>query len=217
MGLGNRLWQMVRIQTEQWLRKPIDPELAVDKTLRSLQQDVVQVRQSLAQAIAQQKRTKRQCEHFQTSGQQWQQRATRAVQQGNDDLARSALAHSIAYGKTAQFLQDQLTQQIGLIGQMRELMVKLEHKLAALQAKKDLYSVRIHSAQISQQALNHLNQFDSDSLHPALIALEDQVLQLEARSQALMTLTRDDLDHQFAILENSHVVETELATLKTQP
>ena len=66
MNLLGRLARAVRAQISSWVQESEDPEKILDQAVADMQADLIQLRQSVAQAIATQKRTERQCDQTNT-------------------------------------------------------------------------------------------------------------------------------------------------------
>src|SRR5271170_1910083 len=93
------------------LGKLEDPQLMLEQTYQDLQSNLIQVRQAVAQAIATEKQLEQQLKKNQEQATTWQNRASLAVQQNNDDLARQALQRKQQYTQAAAELEQQLKTQ----------------------------------------------------------------------------------------------------------
>lgn len=215
MGLLDRLWRLIRANLNRLIDKAEDPEKILEQTVIDMQDDLIRLRQSVAQAIATQKRTERQQSQAELTAQEWQQRAQLALQKGDENLAREALVRKASYQETATALRSQLDQQRGIVDQMKQNMVLLERKLAEAKTKKDMYIARARSAQASQQLNEMLGQVGNSGAIAAFERMEEKVLQLEAQSQAIAELSNNTIEQRFAALESSDVDE-ELAVMKAQ-
>ena len=60
MGLLDRIGRVIRANLNSLVRGAEDPEKILEQTVTEMQEDLIQLRQSVAQAIATQKRTERQ-------------------------------------------------------------------------------------------------------------------------------------------------------------
>src|SRR5208282_308945 len=78
-----------------------DPEMMLEQTYQDLQNNLIQVRQAVAQAIATEKQLEQQLNKNKDQAATWQNRAAMAVQQDSDDLARQALQRKQQYSQAA--------------------------------------------------------------------------------------------------------------------
>jgi phage shock protein A len=181
-----------------------------------MQDDLIKVRQAVAQAIAIQKRTERQQAQADSQAQEWYRRAQLALNQGDEELARQALTRRQSYLDTATAMAAQLQQQAGIVTQLKQNMRQLELKISDARTKKELYIARARSAQASQQVNDLLGGLNSNGALQAFERMEDKVLQLEAQAEASAELNALDLRSRIAALGEADEVEAELAALKAQ-
>ncbi len=216
MGLIDRIWRVVRYNINSLISQAEDPEKILEQTVENMQQNVIQMRQAVACAIATQKRTDRQHSQNQTTADEWYRRAQLALQKGDDDLARQALTKRKSYQETAQALFQQIQQQNALVSKLKQDMGTLERKIFEMRTKKDMYIARARSAQAAVRLNEMLGNVNSDSSLKAFEKMEDKVLQLEAQSEALASLNSDDLAKKFLSLEDNNEIDAELGAMKAQ-
>jgi len=216
MGLIDRILRIIRANLNALIGQAEDPEKILEQTVTDMQEDLIQLRQAVAAAIATQKRTERQAHQAQSTADQWYQRAQLALQQGNDVLAREALTKRKSYQETATAMTAQIEQQNSIVGRLKKDMQTLETKIAEARTKKDMYIARARSAQASARLNEMLGGINTSNSLNAFERMEEKVLQLEAQSEAIAELGTDDLQKKFASLEASNDIDTELAAMKTQ-
>jgi len=149
MGLIDRILRVIRANLNNLIGQAEDPEKVLEQAVEEMQQDLIQLRQAVAQAIATQKRTERQAAQAETTAQEWYNRAQLALSNGDDNLAREALTRRKSYQETAKAMRTQLTQQSTVVSKLKENMRALESKISEAKTKKDLYIARARSAQAS--------------------------------------------------------------------
>jgi phage shock protein A len=216
MGLIDRILRVIRANLNALIGQAEDPEKILEQTVMDMQEDLVQLRQAVAQAIASQKRTERQAHQAQSTSEEWYRRAQLALQQSNEVLAREALARRKSYQDTATAMTAQVEQQSTIVARLKKDMQALESKIAEAKTKKDMYIARARSAQATQRLNEMLGGIDTRNSLSAFERMEEKVLQLEAQSEAIAELGTDDLQKQFAALEASDDVDAELAAMKAQ-
>ncbi|MCU0548090.1 MAG: PspA/IM30 family protein [Leptolyngbya sp. Prado105] len=216
MGLFDRIWRVIRANLNDLVGKMEDPEKILEQTVLDMQNDLIQLRQAVAQAIATQKRTERQASQARTNSEEWYRRAQLALQKGDENLAREALARRKSYVETASAMEAQLSQQGAIVTQLKQNMMKLEGKISEAKTKKDMYIARARSAKASEQLNEMLNRVRTGSAMNAFERMEDKVLQLEARSEAMAELSNDTLEKRFESLGQGDEIDAELAAMKGQ-
>ncbi len=216
MGLFDRIWRTIRANLNHLIGQMEDPEKILEQTVLDMQDDLIRLRQAVAQAIATQKRTERQAAQARSSAEEWYRRAQLALSKGDENLAREALARRKSYVETANAMEAQLSQQGSVVTQLKQNMMKLEGKIAEAKTKKDMYIARARSAKASEQLNEMLNRVGTGSAMSAFERMEDKVLQLEARSEAIAELGSDDLEKRFEALGQGDDLDAELAAMKDQ-
>ena len=216
MGLLDRILRVIRANFNSLISQAEDPEKILEQTVLDMQEELIQLRQAVAQAIATQKRTERQCSQAQTSADEWYRRAQLALQKGDETLAREALTRRKSYQETAAAMSSQISQQSAIVTQLKQNMMKLESKISEAKTKKDLYIARARSAKATQQINEMLGQVGTGSALQAFERMEDKVLQMEAQAEAVAELGMDDLERRIAALGEADEVEAELAAMKNQ-
>ncbi|MGA7937345.1 MAG: PspA/IM30 family protein [Kovacikia sp.] len=216
MGFLDRIMRVIRANLNSLVSQAEDPEKILEQAVLDMQEDLIQLRQAVAQAIATQKRTERQCSQAQTTADEWYRRAQLALQKGDETLAREALTRRKSYQETAEVMQAQMGQQSTVVSQLKQNMVKLESKISEAKTKKDLYVARARSAKASQQINDMLGRVGTGGAIQAFERMEEKVLQMESQAEAVAELGMDDLEQRIAALGDADDVEAELAAMKTQ-
>lgn len=223
MGLWSRLNRAVRANLNSWVQATEDPEKVLDETVAKMQTSLMQMRQSVAQAIATQKRTERQQAQARTLAEEWYNRANLALGAGDEIRAREALSQRQAYLTTAKTLGTHLQQQAQIVTNLKETMGALERKIADARTRRDLYVIRARSAAASQQLHEMMEQLNPGTGLGALDRMEEKVIAMETQAAAMAELSDlaegDSLESRFAALEapdEASLVESELAALKAK-
>ncbi|MBD1830737.1 PspA/IM30 family protein [Microcoleus vaginatus GB1-A2] len=216
MGLFDRLWRVIRANINSLVGAAEDPEKILEQAVMDMQEDLVQLRQAVAGAIAAQKRTERQCSQAESTAAEWYQRAQLALQKGEENLAREALTRKKSYQETATAMKASLGQQNAVVTQLKENMRALESKISEAKSKKDMYIARARSAQASERLQEMMGNLNTGSALSAFERMEEKVIQLESRSEAIAELGTNDLEKKFLSLEGAEDVDTELAAMKAQ-
>ncbi|MDJ0554459.1 MAG: PspA/IM30 family protein [Microcoleaceae cyanobacterium MO_207.B10] len=216
MGLFDRIWRVIRANINSLVSGAEDPEKILEQTVIDMQNDLVKLRQAVAQAIATQKRTERQCDQAQSTADEWYRRAQLALQKGQENLAREALTKRKSYQETATAMKVQVEQQKQIVEKLKQNMRQLEHKISEAKVKKNMYIARARSAKASEKLNEMLGSVNTGNALSAFERMEEKVMQLEAKSEAIAELGTDSLEKQFASLEDGNDVEAELEAMKAE-
>jgi phage shock protein A len=214
MGLIDRIMRVIRANLNSLVGQAEDPEKVLEQAVEDMQQDLIQLRQAVAQAIATQKRTERQASQAESTAQEWYNRAQLALSNSDENLAREALTRRKSYQETAKAMRSQRLQEADVVTKLKENMRALEGKISEAKTKKDLYIARARSAQASQKINEMLGNVGTGNALSAFERMEEKVMQLEAQSEALEELGSNELEKRYAALEAGSEVDNELAALK---
>ena len=129
MGLIDRMGRVVRANLNRIVGNPEDPEKTMDVLL-------IEMRQNVAQAIANQARAERQYRQNQSQANSWQQRAQRALQEGDERLACLARERKKYYMDAANALKPWIDSQSDQVDSLKRSLAILEGKIAEAKAKK---------------------------------------------------------------------------------
>lgn len=215
MGLLNRISRLVRSNVSSFVNGAEDPEKVLQQTVLDMQNDLVSMRQAVAQAIATQKRTERQCQQAKRNAQEWYNRAQLALQKGDEPTAHIALTRRQTYIQTEQTLAPQIAQQATVVQQLKSNMNLLERKLAEARTQKDMYIARARAAQSSVR-LNEMMSAHSPNGRNAFEKMEARVLDLEAQAEVANELGGGTLERKFSQLEQQSNVNEQLAQMKAR-
>ena len=216
MGLFDRLSRVVRANINDLVSKAEDPEKVLEQAVIDMQEDLVQLRQAVARAIATQKRTEQQYNKNQSEANTWQQRAQLALSKGDENLAREALVRKKSFSDTAASLKIQLEQQSNNVNTLKRNLIALESKISEARTKKDMLKARAKAAKANEQLQSTIGSLGTGSAMAAFDRMEEKVMELEASSEAAGELGGVGLEQQFAQLEAGSGVDDELEAMKAQ-
>ncbi len=214
MGLFDRVSRLLRANVNDMVSKAEDPEKILEQAVMDMQEDLVQLRQAVASAIANQKRTEQQYNKAMADANSWQSKAQLALQKGDENLAREALVRKKNYSETASALKAQLDGQAGQVETMKKSLLQLESKISEAKTKKDMLKARSQAAKAQEQLQSAVGRIGTNSAMAAFERMEEKVLIGEAKAQAAAELTGVDLESKFAALEAGSDVDDELEQMK---
>ncbi|MBX9685280.1 MAG: PspA/IM30 family protein [Candidatus Obscuribacterales bacterium] len=209
-----RLASLLKAFFNSIMGKMEDPEMMLEQTYQDLQNNLIQVRQAVAQAIATEKQLEQQYRKNADQAQTWHNRATMAVQQGNDDLARQALQRKQQYTQAANDLETQLKAQKEATNTLRQRLTELEGEVQKAYTKKQVLIARDKAAQATTKANEILSKSSADGALSVMDKMEQKVLERESKAAALAELGSDQLDKKFKSFEGQVDIEAELMMLK---
>ena len=128
MGVFKRISDIISANLNDLTEQFEDPEKMLKQAVREMEESIAEVTQQTAKAMANEKTLARELQRNRAQCDKWQDRAAKAVEAGDDDLARKALARKNESQKVVDALEDQLEA-------AREASTTLKRQLAAMKAE----------------------------------------------------------------------------------
>jgi phage shock protein A len=216
MGLPERIIMVLKSNLNAIVSAAEDPEKILEQLIFDMQEDLVQLRQAVAQAIASLKIQEQQYNQSTTQAQEWEKRAMLAIQKGDDALAKEALSRKKTHTESANTLKAGLQQQTGQVELLKKNLTAIAGKIAEAKSKKELLKVRLQTSKSQEKLNNILGSVNTNSAEATFARMEEQILKAEALASANAELNADDLAVKFAQLESGSDIDDELAALKAK-
>jgi len=216
MGIFTRVRDIINSNISAMLDKAEDPEKLVRLMIREMEDTLVEIKASCAQAIAAKKRGQRQLEEVLERAKAWGDKAKLAVSKGREDLAREALVEKRRYVERGEALTEEATQFDGIIDGYQRDIVQLEEKLAAAREKKRVLVQRHTRAQGKRRAQENIRKMDTSDALLRFDRFENRIERMEAEADLVNYGRKPGLHEQFAQIETDEEIERELESLKQQ-
>jgi phage shock protein A len=229
VGVLSRFTNYIKTVMSSFLDRAEDPGQTLDYSYQKQLEQLQNLRRSIADVVTSEKRLELQQAQITTQIDKYDDSARKALQLGNEDLARAALERK-------QGLQAQIgtfEQQIGQLKDQQQKFMVMEQRLSsrveAFRTQKEMVKAQYGAAQAQvriQEAAGGISEEMSD-VNLAVERAQDKVLQMQARAQALDELTAqgtlpqigssaDSIDAQLAQLSSKSEVDRQLEELKSQ-
>ncbi len=219
MSVFSRISTIFKANVNEALAKAEDPEKVLNQLTIEMNEQLIDTKQKVAAAIADEKRLQRQYRETAEQAKGWEQKATTAVQKERDDLAREALARRNEAQQLADEYKIQWDKQRQAVDQLKEHLKALELKIGEADRKKHLLIARQKRAKAQKQIHETMAGMKDTSAFNTFDRMEEKVGDMEARADAaaeMADLEKDPLEEEFAALETKGNVEDDLAALKAK-
>ena len=216
MNLLERVLTLVRANLNTMVEKADDPEKVLKQLQLDMRNQLVQVKTQVATAIAESHKLQNRSKEKTAEAEVWMRKAEQAIQQNNDEAARTALLHYNDVIKLVQRYQYQQKEQEELVVTMRRALRQLEGKLSEVETTIDLLVARKRNALLQQRVFDTLSKTSDPKDKERAARAQDAVLEAEARARALADLHRRDPDVQLDQLSAEQMVERQLQELKAK-
>jgi phage shock protein A len=229
MGLWQRFSLLFKAKANTALDKMEDPRETLDYSYQRQLEMHQKVKRGLLDVATSRKRLEMQGEQLQAKANKLHDQAKKAMELGQEDLAREALTRRAAIEPELESLK---TQHAGLQAEeakLTEASKKLSAHLDALRTRKETIKARYTAAEAQTrvgEALSGLSD-DMGDIGAAVQRAEDKTATMQARAGAIdellasgalddATTSRDALDAELGRAVASASVDAELAKLRAE-
>ncbi len=197
-----------------------DPERMIIQIIREMENNINRAKEGVIDAIASEKQLAGEMEYHSQCSKKWHTKAEAALREKNEDLAREALALKKDHEKIADEIEILWKAANDTSKSLKAQLRTLENKLADARRKRSVLVARKRAAEARESMHNITrNNFQKDQdVRDKFIRMEDRVLDIETRTQAIAELNDPDaeLDMKILKLEADTEVESELEALKAK-
>lgn len=220
MGLFGKVKDLLQANIMDIVNKSEDPEkmlnLYVERAMEEVRNFQIQVNRAVADKIQLEERIQGLNKEIELRTGQ----ATLAVQQGKDDLARTALTYKKQAETSRSDYEVQLLDQTKAVEDLQENLRVLMEKLEKAKMERNNLVMRQRRAQTMKKANEAISGLSSHDPLADFDRMKDRVGRMEAEAKASRTMVNTNtVEDQFAELEKSRAnteVEDELAKLKAE-
>jgi phage shock protein A len=208
MGIFSRLKTLISSNVNDAISKAEKPEKMLNQLLLDMNEQLVESKKAVALAIADEKKLERETQNQQDLAREWERKAMKAVEAGQDDLAKEALlrkqeheGHYLEYAK-------QWEAQKASVAKLKEALRDLQNKIEEAQRKKNLLIARAKRAEAQQKIQATMSGMAGNkTAFEAFDRMAAKVDQMEAQAEAAKELedfsSNSDLEKRFKELEKS--------------
>ncbi|MNH95499.1 hypothetical protein D3C73_481480 [compost metagenome] len=218
MGIFKRLRDLTTASINDLLDKAEDPVKMLNQFLRDMEEDIQEAEVAVAKQIAVEKKFKQQYEESEEMVTKRGEQAMKALEQGNEELARKALQDKKEHQERLDVFKGQFQIAKTNADQLRSQLTEMKDELNKMKNKKDLLIARAETAKAQKHINQALSGFGSDSAAKGFDRMSEKVLQMEAEAQASSELRSSSrsLDDELAQLDKSDGIDDELAAMKAK-
>lgn len=221
MGFWKRLMRVIKSNLNALISRAEDPQQILEQVVEEMHEQLRSAQEHVATAIADEKRLKKQLTEEQKQSESWEKRAMRAVEAGDDNLARQALARKTSHDNLAKEYLQQWESQQEAVTQLKHALHVLKEKIDEASRKKNLLVARKKRAEAQQMIQSTMTGMSDNSAFDTLDRMTEKVEKMEAQAEAHLELNRaledESLEEKFRKLEEENTQEDDaLAALKAK-
>lgn len=218
MSIFRRIADIIKAYVNDLLGKAEDPEKMIKQMVIEMEEGVAKSTTALAKALASEKQLERKYKQLATQAQNWEKKAMMALQSGNENLARQALAQKATATTQATEYQNMLRNASKATQSLRNQVEGLKSKLKEARMKESTLLARSQMAKTQKKLAKQLGGFDMDNNFARFDKFEERILKAEAEAEAMVELADESggLDAEFAQLEQNTSIDDDLAKLRAK-
>ncbi len=213
MGMLGRLSTLIKSNVNDAIDSMQDPAKEIDQMVRDLEDSGRQARAEVAQCMAEEKKLGKRVEALAAEAKTWEEHAMRAVQAGDDALAKEALARKA--GKEADKLETEkaLQEQKVYVDQMTVGLKALDVRIKDVKLRQGTLREKARATKKGGSAVSKTSAFeDFDRMSDKIEAIEAESSiddELSGRTPAAI-----DAERKLRDLSDKGTVDDALAELK---
>lgn len=212
-----RITDIISANINDMIDRVEDPERMIKQIIREMEENIRRAKDGVIDAIASEKQLAKELEFHQKQAREWGLKAEGALKADKEDLARKALARRKEHDKIAKNMEAAHDAARKTSENLKSQLRALENRLDEAKRKQSTLKARQRAAQARQDMGKTINLFQRGlDAQDKFTRMEDRVLEIEARSEAIAELDdeKSDLEKEFDKLEIETDVEIELEELK---
>ncbi|MED1782820.1 PspA/IM30 family protein [Brevibacillus fortis] len=217
MSIFKRLRDLTVASVNDALDSMEDPVVMLNQYMRDMEVEIGQVEVAVARQVALEKKFRQQLDEANALIEKRDRQVKLALTEGEDELARRALADKKQYeGRAAEYETLYLSASEAAT-QMREKLAELKEEFYKMRAKKFTLMARAQVARTQKQVNQAVVGIGNQSAGRGFTRMEEKVMRMEAEAQmsgqwrqtnrawenALSDLEKDDLDAELASIKAS--------------
>lgn len=218
MGVFSRLSDILKSNINDLLDKAEDPEKMVKQIIIDMQKELTTATQNLGKAKASERLAQKKMDDAVKVSAGWEAKAKAALSQGNQDMAKQALAKKVkADEEVAAYTEmyESISTQTDAIENQVEV---LKSKLDEAKSRQAMLIARSQMADTKKALAKSQGGFDGASALEKFDRMEEKIQRKEAEADAFAEIggTDDELTESFDQIEKDAKVDAELARLMAE-
>ena len=218
MGVFSRLSDILKSNINDLLDKAEDPEKMVKQIIIDMQKELTIATQNLGKAKASERLAQKKMDDAVKVAAGWESKAKAALSQGNQDLAKQALAKKVRADEevaTYTEMYESISTQTDAIEDQVEV---LKSKLDEAKSRQAMLIARSQMADTKKALAKSQGGFDGASALEKFDRMEEKIQRKEAEADAFAEIGGGDADlvESFDQIEKDAKVDAELARLMAE-
>ncbi len=220
-GFFSRLGTLIKSNLNDIISKAEDPEKMLNQVLVEMKNHLIEAKKQVAVAIGDEKRLKKQYDDQVNQARDWERKAMLAVNAGDDELAKEALARKEEHENLSLQFEQQWQMQKDAVDKLKDQLRLLNGRIEEAKRKRNLLVARAKRAEAQKTIQATMSGLSDTSAFDTFDRMADKVEKMEAEAEASSDvandLTGDSLEMKFKRLESkASSSDSSLAALKAK-
>lgn len=191
MGLFQRISDIISANLNEMTESMEDPETMLKQAIREMEQSISDATHETAKVLANEKLMAKELANNEQQAHDWQRKAEKAVDAGDDGLARKALTRKQEHQKLVTALRDQLSSAQDASRVLRHQLEGMQAKLSEAKRNLSTLSARKRAAEFKKKMNSSPSMLEASGADDAFAKFErmrEKVERAEAEADALAEL-----------------------------
>lgn len=219
MGIFSRLSDLLKSNINDLIDRAEDPEKMVKQVIIDMQNELTKATQNYGKAKASERLAEKKYLEAKKVSEGWENKAKAALSQGNQELAKQALAKKVKADEDVtsyKEMYESISNQTEAIGNQVEV---LKSKLEDAKAHQAMLIARSQMADTKKNLAKSTGSFDENASYEKFRRMEDKITRKEAEADAFTEIAGSDdeeLTDSFEKIETDAKVDAELQRLMAE-
>lgn len=218
MAIFERVSDLVKANINDLIDKAENPEKMVKQIIIDMEDQLRKVTQSLGTAMGSQNQVRKQLENAKAQSNVWQEKAKASLENGNEDLAKQALANKVKQDNMVKQYEEMDSSMTPQVEEIRRQIDILKQKLEEARSKQAMLVARSQMADAKGKMAKTLGSLDSKSAFAKMDKMEQKIEQKESQADAYSQVSGvdDEANDPFKQMDQENAVNDELEKLKQE-
>lgn len=218
MVIFQRISDLFKSNVNDLIDRAEDPEKMVKQIIIDMEEQVRDATQALGQAMGSEKQALKQLNAAKQSSADWEAKAKMALQSGNQELAKKALANKVAVDNNIATFEQSYNTISTQVAELKDRVATLRSKLEEARTRQNMLIARAKMADAQKNVATSLSGTDTTSAFSKLEKMERKVEGKESEAEAFAEMSGDTTfaKDEFKELETNNAVDEELARLMAE-
>ena len=219
MGIFSRLSDLLKSNINDLIDRAEDPEKMVKQVIIDMQNELTKATQNYGKAKASERLAEKKYLEAKKVSEGWENKAKAALSQGNQELAKQALAKKVKADEDVtsyKEMYESISDQTEAIGNQVEV---LKSKLEDAKAHQAMLIARSQMADTKKNLAKSTGSFDESASYEKFRRMEDKITRKEAEADAFTEIAGGDVEEltdSFEKIETDAKVDAELQRLMAE-